>query len=97
VKQQPAKPRFPEAALRIYDKDLADHTLSLLPAAIKFKTTGEFRDYLTEELRFNSQATRYRNASRIIQRFFPGETLHRDLSEFAAATQSKPALSDALF
>ena len=33
----------------------------------------------------------------MIRRFFPGEILHRDLAEFAAATQGKPALSDALF
>jgi hypothetical protein len=91
------EPRFPEVALRMYDKDMADHALSQIPAAIKFKTIGEFRKYLTEKLRFNSQATRHRNANRIIQRFFPGEILHRDLAEFAAATQGKPALSDALF
>ena len=97
VSEHPRKPRFPKAAPRIYDKDLADHALSQIPAAIKFKTIGEFRDYLTEKLRFNSQATRYRNANHIIRRFFPGEFLHEDLSEFASAMQGKPALADALF
>jgi len=97
IKEHPTKPRFPEAALRIYDKDLADHALSQIPAAIKFKTTGEFRDYLTEKLRFNSQATRRRSAGYLIGRYFPGETLHKDLIEFAAKTAGKPALSDALF
>ena len=97
VKEHPAKPRFPEAAVRIYDKDLADHALSQIPAAIKFKTIGEFRDYLTEKLRFNSQATRRRSAGYLIGRYFPGETLHKDLIEFAAKTAGKPALSDALF
>src|SRR5208283_4789609 len=61
-----AKPRFPEAALRIYDKDLADHALRQIPAAIKFNTTGEFREYLTEKLRFDSQATRRRAAGYLI-------------------------------
>ena len=97
VKEHPAKQRFPEAALRIYDKDLADHALSQIPASIKFKTIGEFRDYLTEKLRFNSQATRRRAAGYLIGRYFPGETLHKDLIEFAAKTAGKPALSDALF
>ena len=97
VEEHPAKPRFPEAAPRIYDKDLADHALSQIPAAIKFETTGEFRDYLTEKLRFNSQATRRRAAGYLIGRYFPGETLHRDLVEFAAKTAGKQALSDALF
>ena len=97
VKEHPTKPRFPEAALRIYDKDLADHALSQIPAAIKFKTIGEFRDYLTEKLRFNSQATRRRAAGYLIGRFFPGDALHKDLVEFAAKTAGKPALSDAFF
>jgi len=97
VKEHPTKPRFPEAALRIYDKDLADHALSQIPAAIKFKTTGEFRNYLTEKLRFNSQATRRRAAGYLIGRYFPGDALHKDLIEFAAKTAGKPALSDALF
>jgi len=97
VKQQPAKQRFPEAALRIYDKDLADHALSQIPSAIKFKTIGEFRDYLTAKLRFNSQATRRRAAGYLIGRYFPGDTLHRDLVEFAAKMEGKQALSDALF
>jgi len=97
VKEHPTKPRFPEATLRIYDKDLADHALSQIPASIKFKTIGEFRDYLTEKLRFNSQATRRRAAGYLIGRYFPGETLHKDLIEFAAKTAGKPALSDALF
>jgi len=97
VKEHPAKPRFPEAALRIYDKDLADHALSQIPASIKFKTIGDFRDYLTEKLRFNSQATRRRAAGYLIGRYFPGDALHKDLIEFAAKTAGKPALSDALF
>ena len=97
VKEHPTQPRFPEAALRIYDKDLADHALSQIPAAIKFKTTGEFRDYLTEKLRFNSQATRRRAAGYLIGRYFPGDALHKDLIEFAAKTAGNQALSDALF
>jgi hypothetical protein len=36
VKERPTKPRFPDAALRIYDKDLADHAVSQIPAAIRF-------------------------------------------------------------
>ncbi len=97
VKEHPTKPRFPEVALRIYDKDLADHALSQIPSAIKFKTIGEFRDYLTAKLRFNSQATRRRAAGYLIGRYFPGDTLHRDLVEFAAKMEGKQALSDALF
>jgi len=91
------KPRFPQAIFRIYDKDLVDHALSHLPAAINFQTIDDYRDYLTEKIRFNSQATRRRAAIYLINRYFPGETLHKDLVEFAAKTAGIPALSDALF
>ena len=91
------QPRFRDATARIYDKDLADLALSQIPLAIKYKTIREFSDYLNAKLPFNSQATRQRNANRIIGRFFPGDRLHRDLVEFAAAMKDKPALADALF
>ena len=71
--------------------------MSHIPAAINFRTVEDYRTYLLNKIRFNSQATRQRAANYLIGRYFPGETLHRDLVEFAAATQGKPALSDALF
>jgi hypothetical protein len=40
---------------------------------------------------------RRRTATYLIGRYFPGETLHEDLIEFAAKTAGKPAFSDALF
>jgi hypothetical protein len=49
---------------------------------------------LINKIRFNSQATSQRAANYLIGRYFPGETLHRDLTEFAAKTAGKPALSD---
>jgi DNA repair protein RadC len=96
-KERPAKPRFPEAVLRIYDKDLVEHALSHIPSAIHFQKIDDFRAYLTEKIRFNSQATRRRAATYLIGRYFPGEVLHKDLVEFAAKTVGQQALSDALF
>ena len=49
------------------------------------------------KIRCNSEGTRRRTAAYLVGRYFPGETLHRDLVEFAAKTAGKPALSDALF
>jgi DNA repair protein RadC len=93
----PSTPRFPEPTLRVYAKDFADHALQHLPQASKCHTVDEFRDYLTEKLRFNSQATRRRSANYIVSRFFPGEVYNDDLPPFAAATAGKPALGEALF
>ena len=79
-------PRFPEPALRVFAKDFADHALQHLPQAAKYHSIDEFRSYLTDRLRFNSQATRVRFAEYIVSRFFPGKVFNDDLPLFAAAT-----------
>jgi hypothetical protein len=90
-------PRFTEPVLRVYAKDFADHALQHLPQAINYKTVEDFRNYLTDKLRFNSQATRRRSANYIVSRFFPGDVYNDDLPQFAAATAGKPSLGEALF
>jgi hypothetical protein len=93
---QPA-PRFEEPVLRVYAKDLATHALRHLPETAAFRTIDELRTHLVETLRFNSVATRRRNASYLISRYFPGETLNTDLPVFAAAAAKTRALGEALF
>jgi hypothetical protein len=93
----PLSPRFPESFLRVYAQDFADHALRHLPQAVNYHSVEEFRNYLAEKLRFNSQPTRRRTANYIASRFFPGYVYSDDLPPFAAATAGKPALGDALF
>ena len=93
----PSLPRFAEPVLRVYAKDFADHALQHLPNAVKYHSVEDFRNYLADNLRFNSQATRRRAANYIISRFFPSGTYNDDLPQFAAATAGKPALGEALF
>lgn len=91
------QPRFPEPALRVYGKDLAAHAIKHIPKLAGYKSIEDVRKYLLANLRFNSQATRRRNANYLISRFFPGEIVHPDVLAFAAAVEAKPALGDALF
>lgn len=90
-------PRFAEPVFRVYAKDFADHALQHLPQALQFGTVEEFRKYLAQKLRFNSEATRRRTANYIVSRFFPGEVFNDDLPQFAAATAGTPSLGEALF
>ena len=90
-------PRFPDPVLRVYAKDFADHALQHLPQAAKYHSVDDFRKYLADRLRFNSQATRRRSANYIVSRFFPGEVFNSDLPPFAAATAGTPALGEALW
>src|SRR5205807_2471043 len=65
--------------------------------AARYHSVEEFRKYLSERLRFNSEATRRRSANYIVSRFFPGEVFNEDLPAFATAAAGKPALGEALF
>ncbi len=98
-KVEPVEPatRFSEPCLRVYDKDLAEHALRLLPHLGQIKTIDELRGYLSEKIRFNSLASRRRVANYLVNRFFPGEVFNTDLPSFAAATAGQSAFQDALF
>jgi DNA repair protein RadC len=71
--------------------------LEFIPKAAQFSDIAGYRKYLWETLPFNAVATRKRNASYLIGRFFPGEHLHPDLAAFAAAAEGHRALGDVLF
>lgn len=91
------KPRFPDPGMRVYAKDLAEHALKHIPHLTAFRTIDEIREYLNKNLSFNSQATRRRNASYLVSRYFPGEIVNEDLPPVAAALDGKSALGEALF
>jgi hypothetical protein len=90
-------PRFTEPVLREYANDFADHALEHLPKAANYHSIEDFRNYLSDKLRFNSQATRRRSANYIVRRFFPGDVYNDDLPRFAEASTGTPALGEALF
>jgi hypothetical protein len=97
VAERSSRPRFAEPVLRVYAKDFADHALQHLPQAVNYRWIEDFRNYLADNLRFNSQSTRRRSANYIVSRFFPNGTYNDDLPQFAAATAGKPELGEALF
>ena len=90
-------PRFGEPILREYANDFADHALQHLPQAVHYQSIEDFRDYLSDKLRLNSQATRRRSANYLVRRFFPADVYNQDLPQFATATAGTPALGEALF
>jgi DNA repair protein RadC len=93
----PKRERFPTASLRVYAKDLATHALQHLPKLGACNGIDGIRRHLIEHLRFNSVATRRRNANYLVNRFFPGDFPHPDLLQFAAAMAGQYGLGDVLF
>src|SRR5262245_33135625 len=55
--------RFPEPILRLYDKDLADQALVVLPQASRYSDLDAFREHLAGSLPFNAESTRHRAAN----------------------------------
>jgi DNA repair protein RadC len=89
--------RLPEPILRLYDKDLADQALAVLPQASRFSDVESFREHLAGALPFNAESTRRRAATYLTGRFFPCGIIHEDLARFAAASEGRPWLGDVLF
>jgi DNA repair protein RadC len=92
----PPPTRFEAPEVRVFVTDLAEHALNLLPKAARFSDLEDYRKFLVEKLSFNSVSTRKRNANYLVNRFFPGQYLHPDLTAFAAAAGSS-RLGDVLF
>jgi DNA repair protein RadC len=89
--------RFPEPILRLYDKDLADQALAVLPQASRYSDLDAFREHLAESLPFNAESTRRRAANYLTGRYFPCGIIHEDLARFADASAGQPWLTDVLF
>lgn len=92
----PPRARFESPEVRVFVTDLADQAQRFIPDAAKFSDIEDFRNYLVEKLMFNSVSTRKRNAGYLVNRFFPGQYLHSDLTSFAA-TVGESNLGDVLF
>jgi DNA repair protein RadC len=89
--------RFPEPILRLYDKDLADQALTVLPQASRFADVEAFREHLAGSLPFNAESTRRRAANYLTGRYFPCGIIPEDLARFVDASAGRPWLGDVLF
>lgn len=89
--------RFPEPTIRLYDKDLAEQALAVLPQASRFSDVDTFREHLATTLPFNAASTRRRAANYLTGRYFPCGIIHEDLARFAFASAGRSCLGDVLF
>lgn len=87
-----------ETALRTFANDEIANSLALLPEAVRFADAEEFREYLRQHLPYNSESTRRRRASYIIDRFFPSHQSYQALLLFLNQTGSSTlALQEVIF
>ena len=92
---EPAEPSKLE--MRTYANDEIANALEFIPQAAQFETCEAFKAYLWERLPYNSDSTRKRRASYILERFFPAERLDVPLAYYAAQCASQDDLKPVLF
>jgi hypothetical protein len=92
-----SKPEPEEPPVRTFANDEIENSLAFIPQAAQFETFEAFKVYLKERLPYNSESTRERRASYILNRFFPEGRLDVPLTYYAAHCASQQDLKPALF
>jgi len=92
-----SKPEPEEPPMRTFANDEIDNSLTFIPQAAQFETFEAFKAYLKERLPYNSESTRERRASYILNRFFPEGRLDVPLTYYVAQCASQQDLKPALF
>jgi len=84
--------------IRTFANDEIANSLALLPEAPRFAQVEAFRTFLHQRLPYNSESTRRRRASYIMDRFFPTPQTQRTLIHFLAQKEVAPrSLQDVIF
>jgi hypothetical protein len=92
-----SKPEPEEPPVRTFANDEIGNSLTFIPQAAQFETFEAFKAYLKERLPYNSESTRERRASYILNRFFPEGRLDVPLAYYAAQCASQQDLKPAVF
>lgn len=90
-----AEPEEPQ--VRTFANDEIANSLIFIPQAAQFESFEAFKAHLRERLPYNSESTRERRASYILNRFFPQERLDVPLTYYAATCASGEDLKPAIF
>jgi hypothetical protein len=86
-----------EPEMRTYANDEIANALEVIPQAAQFASFEAFKTHLVENLPYNSESTRKRRTSYILERFFPEERLDTPLTYYATHCSSQEDLKPAIF
>ena len=73
-----------QKSMRVFANDEIQNALEILPKASNFNDLDAFKQYLTTNLPYNSEATRERRSNIILERFFPTGTIDNSMTYFAS-------------
>jgi len=82
---------------RTFTNDLAQTALDYVPLATKFETAESYEQHLLEVLPYNSDSSRKRYASNLINRYFPEGILQTPLVQFLGDETERASWEAVLF
>lgn len=83
--------------IRVFANDEIANSLSLLPKATSFDRVEDYKNYLVNNLPYNSEKTRFRRANYIIDRFYSNNTLNTPLTFFLNQGSDEKVLKPVVF
>ena len=86
-----------EPPMRTFANDEIANSLAFIPQAARFGSYEAFKAHLMERLPYNSESTRLRRGSYILNRFFPQEHLDVPLTYYASHCATQEDLKPVLF
>jgi hypothetical protein len=89
--------RKEEPQMRSYVQDEIANVLRFIPESIRFENVEGFKNYLEENLPYNSISTRRRRADYFINRYFPEKRINTPLTFFSGKCSDQVDLSHAVF
>ena len=90
-------PLFKETKMRTFANDEISNSLQFIPKASQFNDIETFKEYLEDNLPYNSFSTRRRRANYILNRYFPDGNIHTSLVYFAENCSGDQELKEAIF
>jgi DNA repair protein RadC len=83
--------------MRVFANDEIETALQFLPRAAECSSLVDFKSLLEQELPYNSQETRQRRASYILDRYYPAGSIDTSLTAYAQNFQSGDGLKSVVF
>ncbi len=97
VERKPVIPDKRRAKTGLFSKAMLGESIKVLPTLPDTDSIQEIREFLKNNLAFNSEQTRARNASYIIQRMFPNGKADKVLRKYARYYAGKQELKDVCY
>jgi len=86
-----------QTAGRTFTNDLAQAALDYVPLATKFETLESYKQHLLDVLPYNSESSRKRYASNLINRYFPNGMLQTPMIQFMGYDKEQASRQAILF